>query len=337
MTSSGGGADVVRVATGLQPVRSFDVACELVLEHLCRAAPMGMWAVTRIVSDRQTMLRVRASSYDIGVGTQFSFGESMCRPMATGEAPQIAPDVSTVPVYAAVAAVYSGRGLPVGAYVGAPIVQADGELFGTVCGFSPDSEPESLLQVEPLLGVFSSLLSAVLDADTTAVKAAREVENARREADVDPLTGLLNRRGWDRYLRQEELRYQRFGDPASIVMLDLDRLKEVNDRYGHAAGDQHIQAAARVLRAVTRASDVLARLGGDEFAVLAVGSDPEHAAILVSRLEQALEKEGVAGSAGYAPYTIVAGFPGALSAADQAMYQRKHERRQRLRREPVPE
>jgi diguanylate cyclase len=319
---------VVAVDGNLQPARRFDQACDQVLRYLSAAAPMGMWAVTRVAHGRQTMLAVDGSQYDVRAGDHFPFDASMCRSLVAAEAPQIAADVSEVPAYAVVAADYAAQGLMIGAYVGAPIVHADGELFGTVCGVSTAPGPAALHELQPLLGVFTSLLSAVLEADTASIAGAREVERARSEADVDALTGLLNRRGWERVLAAEEERFRRFGDTASVVMLDLDQLKDVNDRLGHAAGDRHIQAAADVLRSVSRTTDVLARLGGDEFAVLVVGADPAQAAELAQRMEEALDHHGVGGSVGHAPYSIVAGFPGALQAADTAMYERKQQRRQ---------
>ena len=132
----------------------------------------------------------------------------------------------------------------VSAYVGTPIVAPGGELFGTVCGYDPERQSASLAELLPLLDLLSSLLAAVLAGDLQATGTARELEQARREADTDPLTGLLNRRGWDRFLRLEEERFQRFGDPACVVIIDLDQLKVVNDTHGHDAGDRYIRRAA---------------------------------------------------------------------------------------------
>jgi diguanylate cyclase (GGDEF)-like protein len=153
---------------------------------------------------------------------------------------------------------------------------------------------------------------------------------ARREADLDVLTGLLNRRGWDRYLQVEEERYRKFGDLACVVVIDLDRLKIVNDTRGHEAGDRYIQRAAQVLAEVVREGDVLARLGGDEFGIVAVGATTEQADDMVLRADRALRLSGVAGSIGFAPYSVVSGFPGAWAAADRAMYEQKRRRRGRL-------
>jgi diguanylate cyclase (GGDEF)-like protein len=323
----------MRVAAHLMPVRRFDQACDLVVDHLTRIAPMGLWAVTRVHGGEQTFLTARGDAYPLATGAVVPYAASFCRSMVGGAAPRIAPDVTAVPEYAAAA---EACPLPVGAYVGTPIVAPDGALFGTVCGYDPQRQDEPSTQLQPLLDLLSSLLSAVLAGDLHATEAARELEQARREADTDPLTGLLNRRGWDRYLRAEEQRFRRFGDPACIVIIDLDQLKVVNDTCGHDAGDRHIRRAAEVLAETFREGDVLARLGGDEFGVVAVGVTADQGGELVGRAERAMAAAGVSGSFGLAPYTVVSGFPGAWQQADAAMYEQKRRRRGRPgRRVPV--
>jgi diguanylate cyclase (GGDEF)-like protein len=321
-----------RVAAHLLPVRRFDQACDLVVDYLTSIAPMGVWAVTRVHQEEQIVLATKGDAYPVGRGVVLPYRASFCRSMVTGVAPRVAPDVSAVPEYAAAAAATE---FPISAYVGTPIVGPDGELFGTVCGYDPEQQSASLAELLPLLDLLSSLLAAVLAGDLHATDSVRELEQARREADTDPLTGLLNRRGWDRFLRLEEERFQRFGDPACVVIIDLDQLKVVNDTLGHDAGDRYIRRAAEVLAEVFRADDVLARLGGDEFGIVVVGATREEGLSLVGRAERAMEAAGVSGSFGLAPYTVVSGFPGAWQLADSAMYERKRLRRGRPgRRKP---
>ena len=322
--SCGPSAHPVAVPVQLRPARAFDTASALVIDYLTQLAPLGMWAVTRVVDGRQIMLTVEAPAYGVTAGAEFPFADSMCRSMVASTAPQIAPDVALVPDYAAAAAIAP---ITVGAYLGTPIVRGDGSLFGTLCGYDPEPQPRSLTAHQPLLDLLSSMLSAVLDADHTATVTARELETARRQADTDALTGLLNRRGWDRYLDQEERRFQRFGDAACVIVLDLDHLKIVNDTHGHDAGDRYIREAGRVLTATARPGDILSRLGGDEFGIVAVGATTAQAADLVGRMENALQEAGVSGSFGHAPYSVVTGFPGAWQAADEAMYVQKKQRR----------
>jgi GAF domain-containing protein len=166
--------------------------------------------------------------------------------MVSGSTPQIAPRVEDVADYAAATATVP---ITVRAYLGAPIRWADGELFGTVCGYDPHTQPDSLREHHQVLELVSEMLSAVLDADTVATATARQLELAHRASETDSLTALLNRRGWDHYLLTEEHRYRRFGDQACVIVVDLDQLKTVNDTRGHAAGDRYIHRAACILAA----------------------------------------------------------------------------------------
>jgi diguanylate cyclase (GGDEF)-like protein len=96
---------------------------------------------------------------------------------------------------------------------------------------------------------------------------------AEAEADLDPLTGVKNRRAFVRELKRIGAFAQRYDAPASIAYFDIDELKAVNDRFGHAAGDAALQAVAGQLAGHVRESDIVGRMGGDEFAVLLVQAD----------------------------------------------------------------
>jgi len=110
-------------------------------------------------------------------------------------------------------------------------------------------------------------------------------------AATDALTGLYNRRLFDEYFDKELNRSQRYGQQLAVVILDLHKLKEVNDRYGHLQGDHVLQMAAQTLRTTLRASDFAFRIGGDEFAVLLPQTDPEQASTLCRRVRSQYENE----------------------------------------------
>jgi diguanylate cyclase (GGDEF)-like protein len=167
----------------------------------------------------------------------------------------------------------------------------------------------------------------------------RELDAARRRmavleahAEIDPLTGLLNRRGFERELARALAHTKRYGASAALLFIDLDGLKPVNDRHGHAAGDAVLQAVAAVLARHVRASDLVARLAGDEFAVLLwhVGqADAEHKAAL---LEAVISRTtathvgtalAVGASVGAAPLLPLDAPADVLERADRAMYARK--------------
>ncbi|HVT34937.1 MAG TPA: GGDEF domain-containing protein, partial [Nevskiaceae bacterium] len=150
---------------------------------------------------------------------------------------------------------------------------------------------------------------------------------AKEEGMTDALTGLLNRRGWEKHLRLEEERCKRHGHNGCIVMIDLDDLKKVNDTQGHSQGDELIKRAGQALLSGARRGDVLARLGGDEFAYLAIGCQPEHAGVVVRRLAEALMNAKVGASLGYALRDINVNLQGAFDEADRSMYANKRARK----------
>ena len=107
-------------------------------------------------------------------------------------------------------------------------------------------------------------------------------------ADHDPLTGLLNRRSFERELDAHRMRKARYGGRGAVIMLDLDHFKFINDTLGHHAGDEALIKTSRVLASRLRETDVLARLGGDEFAVLLPKADSTQARLVAEELLGAL-------------------------------------------------
>lgn len=321
-------ASVAVLAGGLEPTGSFDAACELVVDHLSRAMPMGLWAVTRVADDRQIMLTVDSPGYPtVSAGLELPFRSSLCAQMVMGRAPAVAPDVDAATSYTAAVASAERLGFPIGAYAGAPILAPSGELFGTVCGYDTTAAAGLSEATEPLLAVFAALLTVVLGTDLAVTAAHRETERAWAFADIDELTGLLNRRGWDRLLQREESRFRRFGETATVIVIAADRFSSVNDAHGRDAGDHLLRAVAFVLRTTARGSDVVARLGGDQFGIIAVGTGRVEAATFVRRLEHALADTGVRFSTGAAPHTVAGGLAVAWRQAETAMHAHKQRRR----------
>jgi diguanylate cyclase (GGDEF)-like protein len=155
-------------------------------------------------------------------------------------------------------------------------------------------------------------------------------------ADRDALTPLLNRRALIRELSRIRTFSQRYGASASLVYFDLDDLKGVNDRFGHAAGDAAIRAVADRLLANVRESDIVGRMGGDEFAVILVQADHATAEGKAAQLARAIEAEPLRFGDWSAPLHVSWGVreitpdaePEALVAeADAAMYSRKRGRK----------
>jgi diguanylate cyclase (GGDEF)-like protein len=182
-------------------------------------------------------------------------------------------------------------------------------------------------------------LAAEVEALAAQLKFSRErIADLEARVDIDSLTGVLNRRGFERELKRSLAYVKRYGTSAALIYLDLDGFKPVNDGHGHAAGDAVLKAVAAVLLRHVRASDVVARIGGDEFAVLLWNVDDAAAAAKAAGLEAAVYSTEVCWSAS----TFVVGASAgvamvgrldtpaeAMTRADAAMYARKAERKER--------
>jgi diguanylate cyclase (GGDEF)-like protein/PAS domain S-box-containing protein len=188
-----------------------------------------------------------------------------------------------------------------------------------------ESVARSLLHARAVRGV------VVNSRDVTT---RRKVENeVRRLSLTDELTGLHNRRGFFALAAQQLRQAQRGGGEVLLLFVDVDRLKPINDRHGHAEGDRMLVDAAHLLRQSFRQSDVLARVGGDEFVVLAVESSRARGEALVARLAERVRAWNAAregrpplslsvGVAWYDPERLCT-VDALLAAADAAMYRRK--------------
>src|ERR1700726_648202 len=153
-------------------------------------------------------------------------------------------------------------------------------------------------------------------------------EEVYKLAVLDPLTGLNNRRSGEQRLAQEMSRATRNGHPLTILALDLDGLKRVNDRFGHQAGDELIRSFAERLNKVIRGSDLAVRLGGDEFLVLLPECKPEGVRQVLSRLSGLkVQCKGqlidVSFSAGWTNFASGESADELLRRADEALYVNK--------------
>ncbi|TBR13833.1 MAG: GGDEF domain-containing protein [Lysobacter sp.] len=165
-----------------------------------------------------------------------------------------------------------------------------------------------------------------------------ELLGARRDAGHDALTGLANRRNLDKRLATEQARALRHGTPLSVLMLDLDRFKRVNDEYGHAAGDTVLASAARALADELRAIDLGARFGGEEFVALLPDTPLDDATRAAERIRRRIAAtpatyEGVeipvTVSIGVAQWNVEEDTAGLIARADGALYAAKRDGRDR--------
>jgi diguanylate cyclase (GGDEF)-like protein len=172
-------------------------------------------------------------------------------------------------------------------------------------------------------------------------------EDARRMATTDALTGLLNRRAFVETIDRERARSDRHSFPLSLLLLDVDHFKRINDQYGHAAGDVILQGVARVLETVARRSDYVARWGGEEFVVGLPQTGEAGARIAGERVRRAIsvathklpdgEAVQITASVGIASSEAPWSLDAIVAAADEAMYAAKARGRNRVELAPRAE
>jgi diguanylate cyclase (GGDEF)-like protein len=206
---------------------------------------------------------------------------------------------------------------------------------------SAQNSPET--KVRGLLLGAADYVTKPFDPDELLARVGRVVSNVEREASLradamtDSLTGLLNSRSLDEALAHELARARRYGEPLSLITLDLDHLKRINDEHGHDAGNEAIRTVAEVLKASVRSFEIVARQGGDEFAVLLPNTTRTDAEKLGRRLCERVSAAVVCGvnlsaSVGVAAREVSDTGDGVslIKASDQALYRAKRAGRGRV-------
>ncbi len=199
-----------------------------------------------------------------------------------------------------------------------------------------DGRPKVSAAAPRLSAALADARQAVRRLKAQLAKAAARIDELQASADTDYLLGIPNRRGFERELHRSIAYIHRYRASGALVVLDVDRLKPINDAFGHTAGDQVLRAIVAVLQGQVRSSDLIGRLGGDEFALLLWNLSETDARAKAALLERAVD----ALTFTFRGHTVTAGISAgiailgphaeagkALEAADCAMYLRKAQRR----------
>lgn len=306
---------------GFSGASSFTESANVVVRYLNEKTPLSDWSVTRVINDEQVFVHVEHGG-DRSIGDRVAWDRTFCKQMVAGGA-HIVADSAQDPTYAEL-----GRSANVRSYAGYTITDDQGELFGVLCGTR--REPLALDETvdQDLVHLLSQLLSLQLQMARRIDHERRQAAIAEAEANTDPLTGLLSRRGWGRILEDIQTRIDAFGDPVGVAVVDLDDLKVINDAQGHQAGDARIVALGRALSAAAGQGHRIARIGGDEFVILAHGVSAHTAESHFAGFTRAIEEAGIRASLGFSVGR--AGdvrMEAALHEADAQMYRQKSERK----------
>jgi len=300
--------------------KNFNHAGEEVLKYLHNHLGFELWMITRTVGEDWIVLQAKNNDYGVVPGQVFKWADSYCSQMVQGKGPRIAPNAQEIPLYAAAGI---NKLVDIKAYMGQPLLNEDGSLFGTLCAIDSSSQPKSIEHSNDLLEIFSLLLSKILQIELKLNEQLRVAEKLKMDSLTDHLTSLFNRRAWDNLLELEENRCKTYGHPTTIIVIDLNDLKKINDELGHKEGDRLIQNTAAILKKSVRSNDLVARLGGDEFAILNIETNLENTQKLADRILKSLNEAGISVALGIASRDPSKGLKAAVSDADREMYKNK--------------
>lgn len=191
-------------------------------------------------------------------------------------------------------------------------------------------------------GEVSHICLVIYDVTDSAVnkiaqqQANKQLQNLSR---TDHLTGLFNRGYWELRLIQEFKRYDRYDQPCSLIMLDIDHFKKINDKYGHTIGDEAIRGVSRAIKEQVRDLDIAGRYGGEEFGIVLTNTNGDGACVFAERLRSAIEKLTIYTGGHEIQFTISIGIAELvdkvhdhrnwIERADQALYKSKEGGRNR--------
>ncbi len=298
---------------------NFESAARLILRDLRDRVGMDSWVISRRDGDDQIILSVLDEQFGIDPDVPSRWDDSYPAAIAGGLAPMTASDIRLTPE---LVEARRRSGIAAASFAAVPIPSPTGETLGMLSAYGTSVKPD-LYAALPVMQLQAEILGIVLTHELHLAEEIRRAERAEEASQIDLLTGAGNRLAWDGALTAEEARASRYGTTASIMVLNLDGLKQVNETWGHEAGDRLLVKTAEELRLRLRAVDLSARLGGDEFGILLPQTAAAGAQALADELLERLADVGIAASAGVAQRRADSGLAGAWRTADALMHQNK--------------
>ena len=299
------------------PERPFERIVELIQKLI--GVPMA--TITFVDRDRQWFKARRGLAF-----AETARSVSVCDHTIRNVEPMVVPDLTADERFASLPCVTDPS--PIQAYLGIPLVTEDNYALGALCAM--DHVPREFTPDQiAILKEFALLVVDWLE--------------MRRMAQTDFLTGTMARRAFVSAVATEMARHGRSGRPATLAIFDIDHFKTVNDRHGHAAGDQVLRIVAAITQDNLRDGDLFGRIGGEEFALLMPETPLQDAEQVLERLRTAIEQAAigdpglsVTASFGLCALSPGHGFPDVwMDAADKALYRAKEAGRNRIEIAPA--
>ncbi len=272
-------------------------------------------------------------------------GRTFCHYTILEKTPLVINDVTKDPVFNAVPTLKS---LGVRAYAGVPLVTQDGQVLGSFCAIDFKPKHWSDLDIEILSAFALSLMREInlrmAIQETTSlnmrlIEQVKKIDLMNQQLEVlaatDPLTGLQNRRAFEHMLGQELAMLKRRSTPLSVLIIDVDHFKLINDNHGHATGDKILMIIATILTSSARNMDAVCRIGGEEFAIILPDTDKASALEVAERMRATvasadLLNTSVTISLGAATLLNGENASSLFVRADKAMYLAKQKGRNRV-------
>lgn len=319
--------------SALNSTLNFDEVLDRILVSLEKVIPHDI-ANIMLVDEAGSARVVRAHGYEVAglekllskVNLQVAETPNLLKMAVSGQ-PLVIPDTHHEPSWLMLEGTEWVR-----SYIGAPIL-----IKGKIAGYiNLDSTRVGMFDQ-----THADRLQIFADQAAIAIENARMFEKVEQMAIVDMLTGLYNRRHFFELAEREVERFRRYHSPLSLILMDLDHFKKVNDRYGHLAGDAVLQELAVIFNESLRKMDIPGRLGGEEFVILLPETHLDQAVLAADRIRQTIDKRDFIFESHHIHMTATMGvtemkdeFPNfqmLISLTDKMMYEGKQAGRNRIR------
>lgn len=302
------------------PYASLQESMPALLSCLRTVVPMRLWMAGRLAGNSWTVIQADDSQRRVRAGDSFPWPDTLCVRVLEHYGCCFAEDAGANPMLAD-APVRSA--MPIGAYIGYPILSWRGELLGTICGIDPEPQRPFTAQQRSLVETISRTISTLVAHSFKLDESRHAPSRVKAPASMDHLTGLANQYGWQVMLEEEERTLKEEGADALVLMVEL---REPEYRDGAADSlewDNTLNRVANLLRSHVRQRDAVARVAPNRYGLLLRGLSPAQGQGAAAKIRQALDGAGVCAALGDAMRLANGSLAGAARLADIRMYNDK--------------